>query len=330
MPSISIENLTKTYHKVRALDRVSLTVGRGELFAYLGPNGAGKTTTIRILTGMTRFDIGTCRINGFDIRTDETRAKAQYGLVSQVVNLDQELTVKENLVIHGLMYGMSFSAIRQKTSALLEYVEMADRLEDQVRTLSGGLKRRLMIARALLHEPSILFMDEPTVGLDAAIRRRIWALIRKIQAAGTTIFLTTHYIEEAEFLAGRVAFLDKGRIVTLDTPANLMEAIGAWAIDRLTPEGMETVYFKDREAAEAFNHDNSQHYTLRRVNLEDAFLAVTGKKPQDAPAGTGSHGHGSHGHSSHGSSHSHSHQSHTSHGTGGHNNTQGHHSGSGH
>jgi len=296
MPSIFIENLNKTYHNAQALDRVSLTVGKGELFAYLGPNGAGKTTTIRILTGMTRFDSGTCRINGFDIQKDETRAKAQYGLVSQAVNLDQELTVKENLLIHGLMYGMSLSAIKDKTRQILDYVEMADRLNCRVNTLSGGLKRRLMIARALIHEPSILFLDEPTVGLDAAIRRRIWALIRKIQAAGTTVFLTTHYIEEAEFLAGRVAFLDKGRIVTLDTPANLMAAIGTWAIDRLTPKGMETVYFKDREEAEAFNHDNSQQYTLRRVNLEDAFLAVTGKKSQaEETAGTGT-SHGPHGH----------------------------------
>ncbi len=291
MTSISIEHLSKTYHKSRALDQISLTVGKGELFAYLGPNGAGKTTTIRILTGMTRFDTGTCRINGFDIQKDEAQAKAQYGLVSQSVNLDQELTVRENLLIHGLMYGMALSAIKRKTLELLEYVEMSDRLTAQVKTLSGGLKRRLMIARALLHEPSILFMDEPTVGLDAAIRRRIWALIRKIQAAGTTIFLTTHYIEEAEFLAGRVAFLDKGSIVTLDTPANLMAAIGAWAIDRLTTTGMETVYFKDRQAAEAFNHDNSQQYTLRRVNLEDAFLAITGRKPQSTASGNSGHGH---------------------------------------
>lgn len=311
MSSISIENLSKTYHKVRALDQVSLTVGQGELFAYLGPNGAGKTTTIRILTGMTRFDTGKCHINGFDIQKDEARAKEQYGLVSQVVNLDQELTVRENLLIHGLMYGMSLPAIKRKSLELLEYVEMADRLKVYVKTLSGGLKRRLMIARALLHEPAILFMDEPTVGLDAAIRRRIWALIRKIQAAGTTIFLTTHYIEEAEFLAGRVAFLDKGRIVTLDTPTHLMEAIGAWAIDRLTPKGMETVYFKDREAAEAFNHENSRQFTLRRVNLEDAFLAITGKKTQPAPSGNGGHGHSGSGHgsSSHGHTHGNSHGS---------------------
>ncbi len=332
MASISIENLTKTYRKVRALDQVSLTVRQGELFAYLGPNGAGKTTTIRILTGMTRFDTGECRINGFDIQKDEARAKEQYGLVSQVVNLDQELTVKENLLIHGLMYGMTLSAINCKTRELLEYVEMSDRLKDPVRTLSGGLKRRLMIARALLHEPSILFMDEPTVGLDAAIRRRIWALIRKIQAAGTTIFLTTHYIEEAEFLAGRVAFLDKGRIVTLDTPASLMEAIGAWAIDCLTPSGMETVYFRDRKAAEAFNHDNSQQYTLRRVNLEDAFLAITGKKTQAGPGGTEGHGHasahGGHGGHSHASG-SHGHSQSTSHGHTSHGHSHGSH-GSGH
>jgi ABC-2 type transport system ATP-binding protein len=147
-----------------------------------------------------------------------------------------------------------------------------------VKNLSGGMKRRLMIARALLHSPAILFLDEPTVGLDAGIRRKIWALIKKIQLQNTTIFLTTHYIEEAEFLAGRVAFLDKGSIVVVDTPANLMKRQGTWALDSLKEDDMETHYFNHRKEANDYIASHKDSFTLRRVNLEDAFLALTGKK----------------------------------------------------
>ena len=304
MDAVVIESLSKSFNGKTALDGVDLKVGKGELFAYLGPNGAGKTTTIRILTGMTRFSDGRCTLNGYNIKTQDQLAKAQYGLVSQAINLDQELTVKENLFVHGLLFRMSPSAIKKRTRALLEYTDMADRLNTPVKALSGGMKRRVMIARALFHNPAILFLDEPTVGLDAAIRRRIWALIKKIQSQGTTIFLTTHYIEEAEFLADRVAFLDQGKIVTLDTPARLMAGIGNWAVDRLCDSGMETTYFKDQDQARAFNQEGAREITLRRVNLEDAFLALTGKRVKPGQA-VAAHGHGS-GHGSghgHGSSH---------------------------
>lgn len=140
------------------------------------------------------------------------------------------------------------------------------------------MKRRLMIARALIHSPKILFLDEPTVGLDANIRRRIWALIKKIQQNGTTIFLTTHYIEEAEFLADKVAFLDEGRIVVIDTPSKLMSRQGAWAIDRMIDDNMETVCFKTREEAKQYTAMQENSFTLRQVNVEDSFLALTGKK----------------------------------------------------
>ena len=275
---IQVKKLIKTYKNVQALRGVDIHVNKGELFAYLGPNGAGKTTTIRILTGLTRATSGTCLINSFDISKEIRQAKKQYGLVPQAVNLDQELTVKENLLIHGWLYKMKASDITLKIHELLDYVELSDKKDNQVKTLSGGMKRRLMVARALLHNPGVLFLDEPTVGLDAAIRRKIWALIKKIQKTGTTVFLTTHYIEEAEFLADRVAFLDKGKIVALDTPASLMEQQGAWAIDKLVEDAMETVYFKTREDASDYNTMRSEQFTLRRVNLEDAFLALTGKK----------------------------------------------------
>jgi ABC-2 type transport system ATP-binding protein len=275
---IRVNNLIKNYKKVEALAGVDIHVKPGEIFAYLGPNGAGKTTTIRILTGLTQASSGSCCINGFNIEKEVRQAKQQYGLVPQAINLDQELTVQENLIIHGWLYKMKSSDISAKIDALLDYVELLDKKKSQVKTLSGGMKRRLMVARALLHGPKVLFLDEPTVGLDPAIRRKIWALIKKIQTGGTTILLTTHYIEEAEFLADRVAFLDKGRIVALDSPARLMESLGAWAIDRLVEDGMETVYFKTRHDAERFNTLKSEQYTLRRVNLEDAFLDLTGKK----------------------------------------------------
>jgi ABC-2 type transport system ATP-binding protein len=308
---IGIDNLTKNYGNTRALSGITLQVPPGELFAYLGPNGAGKTTTIRILTGLTRLSGGTATLNGHDIVTQSTAAKRQCGLVPQHINLDSELTVRENLDIHGRLFGMPAAARQARITELLAYVELDDRAGSPVKELSGGLKRRVMIARALLHSPRILFLDEPTVGLDANIRRRIWSLVKKIQQQGTTIFLTTHYIEEAEFLADRVAFVNNGRIAAVDAPAVLMSGVGHWAIDWVTQEGMQSAYFPSREAAQASGAARHNGFTLRRVNLEDAFLAMTGKKMvADAPgqaihdpkahAGSG-HGHDSHGgHSGHG------------------------------
>jgi ABC-2 type transport system ATP-binding protein len=235
---IRIEKLHKSYGKTQALAGIDLHVPAGELFAYLGPNGAGKTTTIRILTGLTRHSGGTAALNGHDISADATAAKRQCGLVPQHINLDSELTVGENLDLHGRLFGMPASARKARIAELLAYVELDDRVHSLVKQLSGGLKRRVMIARALLHSPQILFLDEPTVGLDANIRRRIWSLIKQIQQRGTTIFLTTHYIEEAEFLADRVAFLDSGRIAAVNTQEMLMAGVGQWAIDWVTDTGM--------------------------------------------------------------------------------------------
>jgi len=275
---IILKNLNKHYKSVKALKNINLHVIRGELFAYLGPNGAGKTTTIRIMTGLTKLSSGKVLLNRFDIEQDQVAAKKESGLVPQSINLDQELTVAENLDIHGMLYQMPLKARKFKTDELLKYMDLYDRKTTLVKQLSGGLKRRVMIARALMHSPEILFLDEPTVGLDANIRRRIWAIIKKIQQDGSTIFLTTHYIEEAEFLAQRVAFLNDGEIVALDTPKNLMEKMGTWAIDMFEGSRMETTYFQTREAAKKFMANQKQSFTLRRVNLEDAFLTLTGKK----------------------------------------------------
>ncbi|MBU1056013.1 MAG: ABC transporter ATP-binding protein [Proteobacteria bacterium] len=277
---IRIENLQKTYGKTNALAGINLKVPQGELFAYLGPNGAGKTTTIRILTGLTRLSRGTASLNNNDIQTQSRAAKRQCGLVPQHINLDSELSVYENLDIHGRLFSMKPDVRKAKITELLTYVELQDRSNSLVKQLSGGMKRRVMIARALMHNPKILFLDEPTVGLDANIRRRIWALIKKIRQDGATIFLTTHYIEEAEFLADRVAFLDNGSIVAIDSPVNLMAGLGNWAMDWLNDEGMQTTYFPNREAARESAATRDNGFTLRRVNLEDAFLSLTGKKVQ--------------------------------------------------
>ncbi len=277
---IRIEKLSKYYNSYHALKEVSLEVAEGELFAYLGPNGAGKTTTIRILNGLTVPSSGRAFLNGFDLEKNHLKAKTQSGLVPQSINLDQELTVHENLDVHGRLFHMSAKERKIRIQELLKYVELEERRDSPVKQLSGGMKRRLVISRALMHSPRILFLDEPTVGLDAAIRRRIWALIKNIQQSGTTIFLTTHYIEEAEFLADRVAFLDEGRIVAIDKPQALMSEIGNWAIDRFETDNMNTVYFRTREEAKQYIAQQDESFTLRRVNLEDAFLDLTGKKVQ--------------------------------------------------
>ena len=178
---IQIQNLQKTYGTTTALSGIDLNVPEGELFAYLGPNGAGKTTTIRILTGLTKLSQGSASLNGHDIQHRPMDAKRQCGLVPQHINLDSELTVKENLDIHGRLFGMPASNRKERIETLLAYIELSDRSDSLVKQLSGGMKRRVMVARALLHDPRILFLDEPTVGLDANIRRRIWSLIKKIQ-----------------------------------------------------------------------------------------------------------------------------------------------------
>jgi ABC-2 type transport system ATP-binding protein len=275
---IHLEKLHKHYKSVHALDGIDLSIPEGELFAYLGPNGSGKTTTIRILTGLSRPTSGDAFVRGFHIERETLQAKRQCGLVPQTINLDHELTLYENMDIHGRLFGMAAWDRRRRIDELLAYIELGERRDSPIKQLSGGMKRRAMIARALIHRPRVLFLDEPTVGLDPAIRRRIWSLVKKIQQDGATIFLTTHYIEEAEFLAERVAFLDEGRIVAVDTPHNLMAHLGFWALDEIVDGEMRTLYFRDRDEARQHVGEREGSFSLRRVNLEDAFIAMTGKK----------------------------------------------------
>ncbi|MDR2387981.1 MAG: ATP-binding cassette domain-containing protein [Deltaproteobacteria bacterium] len=275
---LRIEKLEKSFGQNKALAGLSLEVARGELFAFLGPNGAGKTTTIRILNGLSKFDSGLAQVDGLDLTKKPLEVKRLCGLVAQHTNLDGELTVWENLDLHGRLYGLKAAQRRQKALEYLDYVEMTDRADRLVKTLSGGLKRRLMMARALIHGPRLLFLDEPTVGLDPAIRRKIWALIKKINQDGVTVFLTSHYIEEAEFLASRVGFINQGHLVTQGSPQALMDNLGQWAVDIYDQDNHQTLFFAQRHEAGAFIQSKALAGSIRRVNLEDAFLSLTGRR----------------------------------------------------
>ena len=277
---IRIEGLTKRYGSIVALDGLDLHVQQGEFFGFLGPNGAGKTTTIRILTTLTLSNAGKAWIAGHEISAEPLPAKAHMGVVPQTVNLDQELTAAENLEVHGLLYNMTLAERKNKITEVLAETGLSDRVKDRVRTFSGGMKRRLMIGRALMHEPSVLFLDEPTVGLDASVKRKLWALLKQINRGGATIFLTTHYIDEAENLCDRVGIVHHGKLIALDTPRNLIQSAGSHVADVFENDTMTTHFFDSRKAAGAFASTQSHPVMIRNCNLEDVFVKLTGEPIQ--------------------------------------------------
>lgn len=275
--AIEIENLVKHYGRVKAVDGLDLSVRPGEIFGFLGPNGAGKTTTVRILTTLTKPDSGAARVFGHDVVNEAVAAKSMIGVCPQQTNVDGELSVYENLKLHGLLHRMDPAKRESRIGELLEFAELADRRKAQAKVLSGGLKRRLMIARALLHEPRILFLDEPTVGLDPRTRRRLWELIQASHRTGATIFLTTHYIEEAEKLCHRVGIIDQGRIIALDTPAALLERVGRVVVE-CAGENDGMTFFENREKAAAHAAGLQGDVLIRAANLEDVFIRLTGRR----------------------------------------------------
>ena len=276
--SIIVEDLTKVFGDVRAVDGISFRVRSGEVFGFLGPNGAGKTTTINILTGLALPTSGKALVDGHDVVRDHVRAKMRLGVVSQDVNLDQDLTVRENLLIHGMLFRMKLRKLKERAREMLGFVGLTEQADRVVRKLSGGMKRRVQIARALLHEPKVLMLDEPTVGLDPHGRRDIWAAIRRISATEATVLLTTHYIEEAEALCHRVGVIDHGKLIALDSPRNLVAQVGVYSVDVLNDEKLETHSFSTRDAAVAFVADRRTNLTIREASLEDYFLRETGRR----------------------------------------------------
>ena len=215
------KNIEKT-----AVKDLNLTIDEGEIFGLLGPNGAGKTTTIRMLTMLTKPTAGEILYKGKDIFSDELNVKKYIGVVPQHINFDQDLTVWENMELHGRLHHIPKSQRHARIEELLNYVELQDRVNDKVKSLSGGMKRRLLIVRALMHNPKILFLDEPTVALDPQVRRRIWDLIRRLPKDGVTVVLTTHYIEEAQEMADRIGFINKGSLQLVETKDKLMRRLG--------------------------------------------------------------------------------------------------------
>lgn len=275
---IDIKELSKSFDSRVAVDNLSLCIEPGETFGLLGPNGAGKTTIIRILTMLTKPSGGSVSINGWALGTEEQLIKSVIGVVPQHINLDMDLTAWENLELHGRLHRMPQELRRKKIDELLAYVELADRGDDMVSSFSGGMKRRLMIARALLHDPRVLFLDEPTVGLDPQVRRRLWDLIRQLNSEGMTVLLTTHYIEEAEALCRRVAILEKGRLIALNSPEALCTGLGEYAVEWMEADGSAIRFFNSRSDAASFASALSAEATIRRSNLEDVFVELTGRK----------------------------------------------------
>jgi ABC-2 type transport system ATP-binding protein len=223
-PIIKVKNLTKRFNGLVAVDKLSFEVKKGEVFAFLGPNGAGKTTTIRMLTTLLRPTQGRILINGFNPLNQQDKVRESFGIVFQDSSLDEELTSWENMEFHGILYKIPREVRIKRIKGLLEIVGLWERRNDLVKTYSGGMRRRLEIARALLHHPKIFFLDEPTLGLDPQTRNKIWEQIHKLnQKYQTTIFFTTHYLEEAEKMASYIAIIDEGRIVASGTTSELEE-----------------------------------------------------------------------------------------------------------
>ena len=295
------------------MDAIDLDIRRGEVFGLLGPNGAGKTTTLGMLVTVLRPTSGTARVGGHDVERESHKVRQKVGIVFQEPSLDTLLTARENLELHGRLYGVPSDKLRARTDEMLALVDLAKRGDDLVKTYSGGMKRRLEIARGLMHWPEVLFLDEPTLGLDPATREHVWSYIRDLRARqGTTIVLTTHYMEEADSLCDRVAIVDHGRIVALDAPRALKSSLGGdlVTLTGLTPEGAEAVRAldfvrkaEDRDGALVLTVRDAPHNLARIVQaagpvegvevrparLEDVFLALTGRsireeKGEDAMA----------------------------------------------
>jgi ABC-2 type transport system ATP-binding protein len=273
-----VRGVVKRYGLVTAVDGVTFSVRRGEIFGLLGPNGAGKTTLIRMLTTLARPTAGELFVAGVNVAEDPVTVKRLIGVVPQVNNLERELTGRENLVLHALLHRLPKELREKRIQQLLDYVGLAHRADDRVQNYSGGMARRLLIARALLHQPAILFLDEPTIGLDPQTRRKIWDLIQLLNRDGVTVLLTTHYIEEAEALCHHVGIIDRGRLIALGAPRELKAQLGAFCVEFFGQEGMRRVFFATRQEAKAYAGTLTGDVTVRRTNLEDVFVELTGRE----------------------------------------------------
>ena len=300
-----LEGLSKSFGELEAVREVSFEVGRQEVFAFLGPNGAGKSTTIKMLCTLTEPTAGRASIAGFDVATQAGAVRRHIGLVFQEQTLDDQLTAEENLRFHAVLYGVASAQVPTHIERALELVDLTERRSDLVSTFSGGMARRLEIARGLLHAPTVLFLDEPTVGLDPQTRARIWQDVRRLRdSQGVTVFFSTHYMDEAEY-ADRIAIIDHGRIVAIDTPAALKAAVGKDVVrlttsdDDLAATRLETVdgieVERRPEGLVALTTDGEravpgllaaialpvQSVSVHKPTLDDVFMHFTGRQLRD-------------------------------------------------
>ena len=279
---IEITDLVKRFGEKTAVNGLNLQVGKGELFGFLGPNGAGKTTTIRCISTLTNFDSGRILVNGFDVKEEQIAAKQCMGLIQQQVSLDKDLTIRENMISHAMYHMIGKKERNRKIEELSEYFGLGEYLDKPVDSLSGGWKKRAAIVCAMLHEPDVLFLDEPTSGLDINARRLLWDVVRNLNKKGTTIILTTHYIEEAETLCDRVCIIDHGKVIALGTPEALCEDIGSTAVEYKEGKKTQYEYFSSRDEANAFVADSNfeDEVIIRRTSLEDVFVKLTGSSAE--------------------------------------------------
>ncbi|NOY64608.1 MAG: ABC transporter ATP-binding protein [Nitrospirae bacterium] len=276
---LQVHALVRRFEKKTAVAGVDFVIREGEFVGLLGPNGAGKTTTIRMLTGLLRPTEGEIYYYGKVFSRHAREAKGFIGVVHQYSNLDRDLTAYENLYLHCILHGIPKTERNRRIEDALEFAGLADHRYRQVKTFSGGMKRRLVIVRALLHEPRILFLDEPTVGLDPQIRRNLWDLIVKInQMKKMAILLTTHYIEEAERLCDRVMIINEGLIITEGTPEALKRDLGRYVLEIFHEDGIEEQLFQSKEDALEALRACSATCKIREVTLEDVFLNLTGRR----------------------------------------------------
>jgi len=276
---IEIRNLTKKFDDFTAVDHLDLTIQTNEFFGLLGPNGAGKTTTISMISTVLLPTEGQVLIDGTPLTRTASTEKRKLSVITQEYSMRQDMTIDEVMEYQGRLYYMKRKEIKRKSDELLEFAGLAQFRKRTVRHLSGGMKRKVMICRALMIEPEILLLDEPTAGMDAFARRQMWDLLRQINRnRNLTILLTTHYIEEAQALCDRVALLDSGKLDIVDTPTNLINDLGAFSVDELLEETVRTTYYSDRASAIAYLETVSGDATLRATTLEDVFLERIGKR----------------------------------------------------
>ena len=275
---IVLNDLTKKFGDFTAVDHINMTIETGEFFGLLGPNGAGKTTTISMISTILLPTGGKIQIDGTKVDRKASALKRKLSVITQEYSMRQDMTAGEVMEYQGRLYYMPKKEIMNKTEQLLEYYGLKEYRHKSVRSMSGGMKRKLMICRALMTDPEILLLDEPTAGMDALSRRQMWNLLRQVNNRNMTIVLTTHYIEEAQALCDRVALLNSGKLQKIGSPAVLIDELGSFAVDRMAEDGLITRYFHKREDAIAYLESEDGEAAFRSTTLEDVFVDCAGRK----------------------------------------------------